>query len=67
MSKEELARQVREAGESLIKNAEDLVGDIKYVTDFSININFDMSDTTLAEIVVIRSFIPEKTVERYEV
>ena len=59
---EEFVRQVREAGESLIKNSNDIVGDAKYLNGIDISIEFDLGSTPT--IKVVRSFTPETYVER---
>ena len=58
----ELITQVREIGESLIKNAESIVGTEKYLNGISISIDFDYF--SIPEIDVNKSFYPEKYMER---
>lgn len=59
---DELVRKVREAGESLIKNAESIVGSEEYLT--SLYISIDFSPNEIPTISINRDFIPEKTIQR---
>lgn len=61
---EEMIRQVREAGESLIKNAESIVGSEEFlVRSMTVTINVDTSDG-VPTIEVKREFLPEMYVKR---
>lgn len=60
---EELIRQVREVGESLIKNCKGIVGTDEYLTGLELRIEFDVSDY-YPEITLERRFVPERTIER---
>ena len=60
--KQELVRRIQEIGESLIKNAESIVGSEQYVK--SINIYADISTTKDPSVEVAKEFWPEKFVER---
>lgn len=60
---EELIRQVREVGESLVKNAKGYVGDDKFLTGLEIHIEFDICDY-FPEITLTRRSAPERTMER---
>ena len=63
---QEMIRQVREIGESLIKNAESIVGDEEYLC--SLHISFEVNPRDEAPMITIeRSFYPEKFVERTNV
>lgn len=55
-------RQIRYAGESLIKNAESIVGSEKYLSTLRIAIVIDPDDC-IPEIDIHRSFYPEKFIE----
>lgn len=59
---EDLIRKVRAAGESLIKNAESIVGTEKYIADLRITVDIDATDE-VPTIDISRSFIPERCVE----
>ena len=59
---EEFVRQVREIGESLVKNAESIVGTEEYLT--GINISVDVEYHSTPEITINKSFYPEKYIER---
>lgn len=59
---EGLIRKVRAAGESLIKNAESIVGTEKYIADLHITVNIDATDE-VPTIDISRSFVPESCVE----
>lgn len=62
---EEFVRQIREAGESLIKNAESIVGSETYLSGLKINIECFTGETIEPlEITVTKSFYPEKYIER---
>lgn len=61
---EEMIRQVREAGESLIKNAESIVGSEEFlVRSMTVTVNVDTSDG-VPTIEVKREFLPEMYVKR---
>lgn len=60
--KQELVRRIQEIGESLIKNAESIVGNEQYVK--SINIYADISTTKDLSVEVTKEFWPEKFIER---
>lgn len=61
--KKELARRIREIGESLIKNAESIVGNEEYLA--SIYISADITTTDSHPVVrVEKEFYPEKYIER---
>lgn len=61
---EEMIRQVREAGESLIKNAESIVGSEEFLVDgmtVTVSINIREQAPTIE---VRREFLPEMYVKR---
>ena len=62
--KEELIRNIKDCGQSLIDNAEKIVNEYKYHTDLTITCYPCMKDK-FPSIVVETSFIPEKIAERY--
>lgn len=59
---EELVRQIREAGESLIKNAESIAGSEKYVSGLTIRVDFSKDFNPV--IRVSKDFVPERYLER---
>lgn len=59
---EDLIRKIRAAGESLIKNAESIVGTEKYIADLRITVDVDATDE-MPSINISRSFVPERCVE----
>lgn len=60
--KQELTRCIREIGESLIKNAESIVGSEKYLKNIYISVN--LNDQEEPSIEVTKEFLPEKFIER---
>lgn len=63
----DLARQIRECGESLIKNAEYIASGIKYITELNISCDFVLDGQSISpEITITKSHIPEKTIERLD-
>lgn len=61
--RDDMVRRVRYIGESLIKNAESIVGTEKYVGDIKISAFVYSGQETAPHIEVNRSFLPERTVE----
>lgn len=59
---EGLIRKVRAAGESLIKNAESIVGTEKYITSLYITVDVDATNE-MPTIDISRSFVPERCVK----
>lgn len=59
-------RQVRAIGESLIKNAESIVGSEKYLKSVSISATIGPLDE-LASICIDREFLPEKIFEEHAI
>lgn len=62
---EELIRQIREVGESLIKNAESIAGTENFVSGVDIFVDLNV-DVDAPEISVTRKFIPERFFDRQE-
>lgn len=62
---EELIRQLKEVGESFIKNAKGIVGSDEYLTGLELRVVFDVYNA-LPEIKLVRTFLPERTIERYK-
>ena len=57
-SKDELIHQIRYIGESLIKNADSIVGNEKYILGISISANVSIKDH-VPYIHVEKDFLPE--------
>lgn len=54
-----LIEAVKAAGQMMINNAEDVVGNIDLMTDFSINFEFSQEDRGgIPEMTIIRSHLP---------
>lgn len=62
--KEELIQNIKDIGQSLIDNAEKIVGDFKYHSDLTITC-YPAEKDNHPRIVVETEFVPEKIVERY--
>lgn len=62
-AREEWVRQVREAGESLIKNAESIVGSERYLMGLDVRVDINANDE-VPEIKVSRRFLPDAYIER---
>lgn len=60
---EELIRQLKEVGESFIKNAKGIVGSDEFLIGLELRVVFDIS-THVPEITLERTFLPERTIER---
>lgn len=60
---EQLIEKVKNCGQSIIDNAESIVGDVRYQTDIDIYINISM-DGEPPEVSATSRWIPEKEVER---
>lgn len=63
--REEYIRQVRYVGESLIKNAESIVGTEKYVGDLRLYISINPNES-VPTIQIDRTFVPENFVEEHK-
>lgn len=63
--RENLINQVRCAGQSLINNAESMVGTEEFLTDFSISLKFSVSadNAYIPKIDVYKSMIPDTYIE----
>ena len=62
--KEEIIQNIKDCGQSLIDNAQNIVGDYKYARGFTITCYVDERNEA-PYISVDVSFVPEKLVERY--
>lgn len=63
--KEEITQNIKDVGQSLIDNAENIVADYKYPRGFTITCYVDERNEA-PYISVDTSFIPEKLIERYK-
>lgn len=61
-NKQELARRIKEIGESLIKNAESIVGNEQYVKSIYISAKVSTSDDPVIELD--KEFWPERFIDR---
>ena len=57
-------KRVKDAGESLIKNAKSIVGNEKYFCDLQIIIDIGLIDDEMPKIEIRRQFYPETTIEQ---
>ena len=62
-ARDEWIQQIREAGESIVKNAESIVGTEQYLMGLDVNVNVNPNEQ-LPEITVNRKFLPDKHIER---
>ena len=63
-TREEIIQNIKDCGQTLIDNAEKIVGEYKFLTDLSIVCNVAEKDY-VPLISVYTDFIPEKYVERW--
>lgn len=63
-SREEIIQNIKDAGQSLIDNAEKIVNDYKYFRDLTITCYVNESNGA-PYISIDSSFVPEKFVERF--
>lgn len=61
--KEKIIQNIKDCGQSLIDNAENIVGDYKYARGFTINCFVDATDE-VPYISVDVDFYPERFIER---
>ena len=64
MSTQELIQRVKEAGQSIIDNAESIAGDYKYQTEICIYATLDAGNAWVPEIRTEQTFLPEKYMDR---
>ena len=60
MNTKELIQRVKEAGQSIVDNAESITGDYKYQTEICIYITLDAGNAWVPEIRTEQTFLPEK-------
>ena len=64
MSTQELIERIKEAGQSIIDNAESIAGDYKYQTEICIYVTLDAGNAWVPEIRAEQTFLPEKYMDR---
>lgn len=57
--KDELIHKIQYIGESLIKNAESIVGNEKYICNINISVNA-LNDYNIPTICIEKEFLPER-------
>lgn len=62
-SKEDLIRNIRYVGESLIKNAESIVGTEEFLNDLVIRAHIPIYDDEIPSVKIEKIFIPEQHVK----
>ena len=62
-SKEKNIRDIKDAGQSLIDNAESIVGDYEYLSSIGIHIDLDANDRYTPKINTSVDFYPEQYME----
>lgn len=63
-NREEIIQNIKDCGQSLIDNAEKMVGNYKYLGEVTIRCYVSEADRA-PYITVDNEFIPENTIERY--
>lgn len=63
MNREELIQNIKDCGQSLIDNAENIANNYKFMSRLTITCYVDQSETT-PYIIIDTDFVPEKFVER---
>lgn len=58
-----IVNAIRAAGESLIKNADSIAGDEKYITGLDIYFSVDLSEDRMPEIEITKRFYPERLID----
>ena len=58
-----IVNAIRAAGESLIKNADSIAGDEKYITGLDIYFSVDLSEDRTPEIEITKRFYPERLID----
>ena len=60
-----IVNAIRAAGESLIKNADSIAGDEKYITGLDIYFSVDLSEDRMPEIEITKRFYPERLIDGF--
>lgn len=60
-----IVNAIRAAGESLIKNADSIAGDEKYISGLDIYFSVDLSEDRMPEIEVTKRFYPERLIDGF--
>lgn len=63
-TREEMLQQIKDCGESIIKNAERILGDEKYFLNTTVMFTINRDRNILPKINVRRDFIPEQQIDR---
>ncbi len=63
-TREEMLQQIKDCGESIIKNAEGILGDEKYFLNTTVMFTINRDRNMLPKIDVRRDFIPEQQIDR---
>lgn len=61
-----IVNAIRAAGESLIKNADSIAGDEKYISGVDIYFSVDLSEDRMPEIEITKRFYPERLIDGFE-
>lgn len=60
-----IVNAIRAAGESLIKNADSIAGDEKYISGVDVFFSIDLSDDGMTEIEITKRFYPERLIDGF--
>lgn len=60
---EELIKQIKDAGQSIIDNAESILGNERYFIDVHVNFVVSRDFSQIPQLEINRHFIPEKEIE----
>ena len=60
-----IVNAIRAAGESLIKNADSIAGDEKYISGVDIYFSVDLSEDRMPEIEITKRFYPERLIDGF--
>lgn len=64
-ARKRLIEELKDCGQDLIDRAEDFIGDIDCMTDFSIDIRFNVAGEEAPTITVSREYYPKPMAKRY--
>lgn len=64
-ARKRLIEELKDCGQDLIDRAENFIGDIDWMTDFSIDIRFNVAGEEAPTITVSREYYPKPMVKRY--
>ena len=60
-----IVNAIRAAGESLIKNADSIAGDEKYISGVDIYFSVDLSEDRMPKIEITKRFYPERLIDGF--